>query len=173
MFLQSFCTGKSHLWLQAHLLDTMHLDVMPAKPSCGPSFPARTHNWDGEQRAIVGYKTNSPRDSLQRFSTVGAGHIPLSCTDAWKGGWNFHGNRLHSADSGGLSLSGYVCHPWCSEFQGQQCVMDTDWSGVVLGSDILAKGMYCKCTWVEALWSDGDTGTSSGLAQTSATPGSC
>lgn len=124
----------------------MHLDVIHPEPSCGPSFPTRTHNWAGEQRAIVGYKTNSLWDSLQRFFTVGAGHIPLSCTDAWKGALNFHGNRLHSADSGSLSLSGYVCHPWCSEFQGQQCVMDKDWSGVVLGSGILVKGMYCKHT---------------------------
>lgn len=97
----------------------------------------------------MGYETNSPQDPLQRFFTVRAGQVPLSYTDVWKGGLNFHGNRLHSADSAGLSLSRSVCHPWYSEFQGQQCVMDRYWSGVVLGSDIL--GMYPKCPVGEAL----------------------
>lgn len=151
----------------------MHPDVTHPEPSWGPAFPARTHNWAGEQRAIVGHKTNSPRDSLQRFFAVGAGHIPLSCTDAWK-----RGARISMA-TGCILLTRAVCHspdmsvtPQRSESQGQQCVMDRDWSGTVLGSGILAERTHCKHVWGEALQSYGDTAQFPSRAQRLVTIGS-
>lgn len=51
-------------------------------------------------------------------------------------------------------------------------MMDRDCSGVVLGSDILVKGMYRKCPVGEAQRSSDDTGEYFSLAHASVTTGS-